>query len=77
MSCCQWPTTGVHSPTYSLCELEMVSASATAKDIEPFHLHTTPAFISAQLKPGEVIYCNPPRDIDIVIGANGVKQSVA
>ena len=52
----------------------MLLAIASAKDMELFHLDTTTAFVSAQLKPGEVIYCNPPRDIDIGIGTNGLPR---
>jgi hypothetical protein len=33
---------------------------------------TTIDFISAGLKPGEQIYCNPPRDFDLVLGSNGL-----
>ena len=37
-------------------------------------MDTTTAFISADLKPGEVIYCNPPRDVDIGVGSNGLQR---
>ena len=33
---------------------------------------TTIAFISAGLKPGEQIYCNPPGDFDLVLGSDGL-----
>ena len=38
--------------------------------------HTTTAFISAELKTGEVIYCNPLRDVDIGVGPgiNGLQS---
>ena len=64
----------VNSPTLPICELKMLLAIAAARNMELFHLDTTTAFISAQLKPGEEIYCNPPRDIDIGIGANGLPR---
>ena len=64
----------VHAPTVPMCELKMLLAIAAARDMELFHMDTTTAFISADLKPGEVIYCNPPRDVDIGVGSNGLQR---
>jgi hypothetical protein len=61
----------VHAPTVPMCVIKMLLAIAAAKDMELFHLDTTTAFISAKLKPDEVIYCNPPRDVDIGLGSDG------
>jgi hypothetical protein len=44
-------------------------------DTELFEMDTTPAFISAALTPGAVIYCKictPPLGVDIGIGSNGL-----
>ena len=41
--------------------------------MEHFHMDTRNDFISAELKPGEVIYCNPPRAVDIGVGTNGLQ----
>jgi hypothetical protein len=61
----------VHAPMVPICEIKMLLAIAAAKDMELFHLDTTTAFISAELKPEEVIHCDPPRDIDIGLGSDG------
>jgi hypothetical protein len=61
----------VHAPTVPMCEIKMLLSIAAAKDMELFHLDTTTAFISAELKPDEVIYCNHPRDVDIGLGSDG------
>ena len=37
-------------------------------------MDTTTAFISAALKPGELIYCNPPRGVDLGLGSNGLPR---
>ena len=37
-------------------------------------MDTTPGFISAELKPGELIYCNCPRNVDSEIGTNGLQR---
>ena len=37
-------------------------------------MDTTTAFISAALKPGEIIYCNPPSGVDLGLGSNGLPR---
>jgi hypothetical protein len=37
-------------------------------------MDTTTAFISAVLKPGELIYCNPPSGVDLGIGSKGLPR---
>jgi hypothetical protein len=61
----------VHAPLVPMCEMKMLLAITAAKDMELFYLDTTTAFISAQLKPDDLIYCNPPSDVDIGIGSDG------
>ena len=47
----------VHAPTVPMHEFKMLLAITAARD-ETFHMDTTNAFLSAELKPGEVIKCN-------------------
>jgi hypothetical protein len=60
----------VHAPTVPMCEIKMLLAIAAAKDMELFHLDTTTTFISAELKPDEVIYCNSPRYVDTYLACH-------
>ncbi len=63
----------VHAPTVPTCEIKLLLAIAAFRrfrDIELYQMDTTTAFISAALKPGELIYCNPPRGVDLGLGSN-------
>ena len=61
----------VHAPTIPMPEIKLLLAICAHRDMELFQMDTTTAFISAALKPGELIYCNPPRGVDLGLGANG------
>jgi hypothetical protein len=61
----------VYAPMVPMFEIKMLLAIAAAKDMALFHLDTTTAFIFAELKPDEVIYCFPPRYVDIGLGRDG------
>jgi hypothetical protein len=64
----------VHAPTVPMCEIKLLLAFAAFHDMELYQMDTTTAFISAALKPGELIYCNPPRGVDLGLGSNGLPR---
>uniref|UniRef100_A0A7S0MSU5 Reverse transcriptase Ty1/copia-type domain-containing protein n=1 Tax=Cryptomonas curvata TaxID=233186 RepID=A0A7S0MSU5_9CRYP len=64
----------VHAPTVPMCEIKLLLAIAAFRDMELYQMDTTTAFISAALKPGELIYCNPPRGVDLGLGSNGLPR---
>ncbi len=64
----------VHEPTVPMCEIRLLLGIAAFRDMELYQMDTITAFISAALKPGEVIYCNPPRGVDLGLGSNGLPR---
>ena len=64
----------VHAPTVPIPEIKMLLAICAFENMELYQMDTTTAFISASLKPDEVIYCNPPRGMDLGIGSNGLPR---
>jgi len=61
----------VNSCTASMCEVKLLLALCAARDWELSHMDTTTAFISAPLKPDEVVYCYPPRGLDLGLDSAG------
>ena len=55
-------------------EIKLLLGICAHHDMELFQMDTTTAFISAALKPGELIYCNPPRGVDLGLGSNGLPR---
>ena len=64
----------VHAPTIPMPEIKLLLGICAYRDMELCQMDTPTAFISAALKPGEIIYCNPPRDVDLGIGTNGLPR---
>jgi hypothetical protein len=64
----------VHAPTIPMAEIKLLLSICAHSDMEFFQMDTTTAFISATLKPGELIYCNPPSGVDLGIGSNGLPR---
>jgi len=64
----------VHSSTIPMPEIKLLLAICAYRDMELFQMDTTTAFISAALKPGEIIYCNPPSGVDLGLGSNGLPR---
>jgi hypothetical protein len=64
----------VHAPTIPMPEIKLLLAISAYRDMELFQMDTTTAFISAALKPGEIIYCNPPSGVDLGLGSNGLPR---
>ncbi len=63
---------GVHAGTIPMPEIKLLLAICARSDMELFQMDTDTAFISAALKPGEVIYCSPPSGVDLGLGSNGL-----
>ena len=61
----------VHASTASMCEVKLLLAICAARDWELSHMDTTTAFISAPLKPNEVVFCYPPRGIELELDSDG------
>jgi len=61
----------VNASTASMCEFKLLLAVCAARDWELSHMDTTTAFISAPLKPDEVVYCYPPRGLDLGLDSAG------
>ena len=59
----------VHSSTIPMPEIKLLLAICAYRDMELFQMDTTTAFISAALKPGEIIYCNPPSGVELGLGS--------
>jgi hypothetical protein len=64
----------VHAPTIPMAEIKLLLGICAYRDMELFQMDTTTAFISAALKPGEIIYCNPPSGVDLGLGSNGLPR---
>ena len=64
----------VHAPTILLAEIKLLLAVCAYCDMEFFQMDTTTVFISAALKPGEIMYCNPPSGVDHGLGSNGFSR---
>ena len=64
----------MHAPTIPMPEIKLLLAICAYRDMELFQMDTTTAFISAALKPGEIIYCNPPSGVDLGLGSNGLPR---
>ena len=62
------------SPTIPMAEIKLLLAICAYCDVEFFQMDTTTVFISAALKPGEFIYCNPPSGVDLGLGSNGLPR---
>ena len=58
----------VHAPTIPMLEIKLLLV------MELFQMDTTTAFLSAALKPGELVYCNPPRGVDLGLGSIGLPR---
>ncbi len=54
----------------STAPLSLLLGIAAFRDMEFYQMDTITAFISAALKPGELIYCNPSRGMDLGLGSN-------
>jgi hypothetical protein len=64
----------VHAPTILMPEIKLLLAICAHRDMQLFQMDTTTAFIFAALKPGEIIYCNPPSGVDIGLNSNGLPR---
>ncbi len=62
----------VHAPTIPMAEIKLLLAIYAHCGLELFQMDTMTEFISAALKPGDIIYCNPPRGVDLGLGSNGL-----
>ena len=58
----------------SMLEIKLYLGICAYCDIKLFQMDTTTAFISAAFQPGELIYCNPPRVVDLGLGSNGLPR---
>ena len=57
-----------------MCKIKLLLPIAAFRDLELDQMDTATDFISAALKPGELIYCNPPSGVDLGIGSNGLPR---
>ncbi len=66
----------VNAPTIPIAEIKLLLAVCAYCDMELFQMDNTIVFISATLKPGKIIYCNPPSGVDLglQVGSNGLPR---